>query len=209
MGRILPLIPGSQSLNMDPSTRRQRLGTAQLAVGLWMLVAALVACVTWPGPKDVERIDLAAASLPVVGLVGVYLSVTAILHLAIGTRLRQELRLRYDGILVLFADHLGVLAMIAKVSLSNPASPVYLTGSEVLLGVLVTSALLSLTAGLLCWFVVPEAFTEPENGFEADPKPKSWTARVLLVALCLHVPITLGLLYALWRLDLQPLLLVE
>jgi hypothetical protein len=194
---------------MDLSTRRQRLGTAQLAVGLWMLVAALVACVTWPGPKDLERVDLAAASLPVVGLVWAYLSVTAMIHLAIGTRLRQELRLRYGGILVLFADHMAVLAMLVNVSLRNPASPVYLTGSEILLGMLVTSTLLSLTAGLLCWFVVPEAFSEPDNDFDEDPKLPSWTTRGLQVAVWLHLAITLGLLYALWRLDLQPLLLVE
>jgi hypothetical protein len=195
---------------MDPSTRRQRLGTAQLAVGLWMLVAALVACVTWPGPKDLARVDLARASLPVVGLIGVYLSVTAMIHLAIGTRLRQEQRLRSGGILVLFADHLAVLGMVVKVSLSNPASPVYLAGSETLVGVLATSILLSLTTGLLCWFIVPEAFTESEHDFESAPaKPTGWTVRVLLGAVWVHIPITLGLLYALWRLDLQPLSLVK
>lgn len=194
---------------MASSTRRQRLGTAQLAVGLWMLVAALVACVTWPGPKDLERIDLAAASLPVVGLVGVYLSVTAIVHLAIGVRLRQELVLRYGGILVLFADDLAILAMVVNVSLRNPASPVYLTGSETLLGVLATSILLSLTTVVLCWFVVPEGFTEPDGDIEVKPKPNGRTARLLPVSLWLHLAITLGLLYALWGLDLQPLLLVE
>jgi len=201
-------MPWQLKLIMDPSTRRQRLGAAQLAVGLWMLVAALVACVTWPGPKDLERVDLARASLPVVGLVGVYLSLTAIIHLAIGMRLRQEQRLRSRGILLLFADHLVVLAMVAKVSLSNPASPVYLVGSENLIGVLVTCLLLSLTSGLLCWFVVPEAFTDPRHGTAAELKPVGWTARVLPAAVGLHFPITLGLLYALWQLDLQPLLLV-
>lgn len=194
---------------MDLSTRRQRLGAAQIAVGLWMLVAALVASVTWPGPKDLERKDLASASLPVVGLVVIYLSATACFHLGIGARLRQGLGVNRNRILLLFACHVAVLLLIGKISLGDPVSPVYLTGMEVLLGVLTVSALLSVTTGVLVWFVLPTAFSRALDPPDLTEKPSGWLIWLWAALPWLHLVATLGLLYTLWQLDLQPLLLVK
>ena len=201
-------------------THRQRQGTAQLAIGCWILVAAAVACVTWPGPNDAERVDLASASLPVIAIIGAYLSVTAFLHLGIGIRLRQGLALSRPGILCFCVDHLAVLLLIGKISLHNPSSPVYLTGIETVLGVLVISAVLSLTTVLAIWFWLPTLFAKPSQAEEpgesatelADTnqaEQQHWTAKLRPLFYALHFLLTLGLLYSLWQLDLQPLLLVS
>ena len=206
---------------MQLFTHRQRLGTAHLAIGFWILVAALVASVTWPGPKNTQRADLASASLPVIGIIAAYLSITAFLHLGIGLRLRQDLRLSRSGIICLCVDHLAVLLLIGKISLRNPSSPVYLTGMENVLGVLVISSVLSLTTVLAVWFWLPTVFsklTREEEPGEAATKlahhPHSstinhWTSKARPFLYGLHILLTLALLYFLWQLDLQPLLLAK
>ena len=206
----LEIAPWPRATSMELSTRKQRLAAAQFAVGLWLFVAATVACVTWSGPRDANRIDLANASWPVVALTGTYLSVTAFFHLGISARLRQERGLRAGGILTLTADHWAILAMVAQISLRNPASPVYLTGSEILLAVLGAGALVSLVASLMCWLVAPEAFARRPVVVSLESEPTSdWSRRILLGGAWLHIAITLGLLFALWRLDMQPLQLVK